>query len=121
MLRWEWNYRIGTLETESRNEIYKYFLYKGNAKLIVIAEWKDDNGEDRYNVHDFFASKEDMNCKLGLVKETSNHYVNTFENWMKITFYKDMIGQRDLIELCTAIIKAFPNITIEIKETEGGK
>lgn len=118
MLNWNWNERVGTLEVEEYRKDHTdkntYYLYQGNALLIVMAEWEED-GAERYTVRDFWTDKEHMKLCLGLVKGHNNIH----DNWRKITFYKDKIRQRDLVTICSALVKAMPSITIEIKEHEG--
>ena len=114
MLRWEWDECCGTLEKEvTRGDEISYFtyhLYQGNALLILIAEW-EENGQEMYTVRDFWVDKEHMNNCLGLTK--GHHNIHT--EWKKITFYRDKVRPKDLVTICTALVKAMPSITIEIK------
>lgn len=85
-------------------------LYQGNAELIFIYET-----EDNYSMVSFWADRDHMKNCLGLNKGTDNIYLD--EAGIKIiefTFYKVMV--RDLPQIITAIVKAFPRISINIEE-----
>lgn len=124
-LNWSFKDKVGTLEFTQfklgEDRDFSVNLYQGNALLIFIYEWKEDDDEGdafHYNLYDFFADKKHMENSLGLSK---GYDFNIRDNWKKFTFFKDKISNKDLATIVSALVKAFPNITIEIKETEGGK
>ena len=81
-LRWEWNDKIGELQINSYGEDYTISIYKGNALAIFINEYKDEGGNERYNLYNFFCDKEHFkNC-------TKDKTYNYAEDWKKITLWE---------------------------------
>lgn len=121
-LRWDFNEdKMGYVHYADGNTIK---LYNGNAFCIMLTEWEED-GKSLYSLASFFADKEHAKRCLGLAKETKGQdpvgfptYIWTQESddpiYMdKVVLYTKARGARDLAQL---LIKAFDNITIEMKE-----
>lgn len=120
-LNWNWKEKCGELhllQTHDNNtkEDIKIDLYQGNALLIMIHEFKDEFGTERYELFNFFASKEHMKRCLGL-KPKEGYKDNILDKaWLKpykITIYKNKNSySKDIIE---SFAKAFNEFTIEVK------
>lgn len=111
-LNWNWSEKCGELTivnyTGGEQTIS---LYQGNAYLIMINEFKNEEGEEFYNVYGFFNGKEHMLRCLG----QSLHYDsdNIYEGaWKKIRLNKAKF--RHTKEFVKAIAGAFDNIAIEL-------
>lgn len=123
-LHWNWEEKIGeaTLvikdDTGSDKEA-TLSLYKGNAFLIFLHEYKDENGVDMYNLWSFWADKEHAKNCLGLNKKqgyTENMYERPYSRLNRFRFNKGKnIYVKDLVPL---LAQAFDNITIEIFSDE---
>lgn len=78
-LTWNWNDKIGTLsytqEWEDGKRDFEISIYKGNALLIFIHEYKQNESEV-YNMFSFFC---DMDHLKNLCKEPG-----FFRGWKKI-------------------------------------
>ena len=115
-LRWSWKEKCGTALAVwydgDERKTGNLSLYQGNAELIFLWE----SGES-YTMFSFWADRDHMKNCLGLTKGNSNIYSDDSGNRVKIiefTFYKNRI--RDLPQIVTAIVKAFPRISINIEE-----
>lgn len=119
-ITWHWSEQIGTWSFKDAitNNTIKTNLYKGNAYLISIHEYKKE-GHDVYDVVNFWVDKDHMKNCLGLNKNTNFIYDNWKEN--NITIYKDMITPKHLNEIISNLIKGFDEITINIKRKEKTK
>ena len=76
MLVWSWKEKVGQADIQNGNRLVTVNLYQGNAYLIFIEEWEDENGKGKYLLHTFFADKTHMKRLLGLDKKggyTENH------------------------------------------------
>ena len=108
-VRWEWKQKVGTLTYND----HTVNLYEGNAFLIGIREFKNDDGEEVYNVEWFFADKQHAKRCLGLEKGSYDMFEGLVE---KITLYMDKCTNwKDIITLFS---KTQKNIVITIKPTE---
>ena len=67
MLNWQWSNKLGYLVTKDDNNGYKINLYGGNALMIAVWEWKE-NDKDMYSLYTFFADKDHAKRCLGLAK-----------------------------------------------------
>lgn len=115
-LNWSWKDKIGNATLVSRGKEYDISLYDGNAYLIELYEYTEDD-KDMYQLQGFFADKEHAQRCLGIKKgyETYGHNMYETEDykWTKIRLNKKY---RHLKELTGMLVQAFNNITIEVYE-----
>ena len=123
-LRWDWNEKCGEafevqkLKNEDGVDIEHHFklnLYTGNACLIMLYEFEDDDGETRYSLANFWADKEHMKNCLGLNKKqgyTENIHNKPWDRFVKFRLNKNKC--RYINDIVPALVKAFDNIEIEI-------
>lgn len=126
-LQWHWDKKCGeatfrtpTDKTKKGYRDYKVSLYEGNAYLIFIYEYKE-NEKDMYNLKGFFADKAHMRRCLGLdrqYKQTygDNSYDREYDRLIKIRFNKKKC--RNYMEIITALVQAFDNIEIDVYSEE---
>lgn len=115
-LQWRWEEKVGTIDIFNYDEVRTYQLYQGNAFLIMLWEYEED-GIEKYSMHNFFADKEHAKNMLGL----SKGYTDNAMNWDKYYIKKIRLNKakyrytKDLVDM---LIKAFDNIEIEIYSEE---
>lgn len=121
-LYWEWKDKVGEavfFNTQTNKE-YTISLYKGNAFLIFINEYKetDEKGEEHnmYNLHSFFCDEAHGKRCLGLVKGTDNMFNDDYCRLTKIRLNKDKYPYTK--KLVDMLVKAFDEITIELYREE---
>lgn len=125
-LNWEWNEKCGEITLEQyRNDLgetkkFPLTLYKGNAFLIMLHEFKDEeSGEDMYNMAGFFLDKEHAKNCLGLNKKRGygdNIYQTDYQRISKLRINKNKYPYtKDLVQM---FVQAFDNITIEVVSEE---
>lgn len=106
MLVWSWNEKCGELKYGE----YTSNLYEGNALMIMISEWTNDDGVDQYQVSGFFGDKEHAKNCLGLSKGHENIYADC--PWKKLTIYRSKSRNwKTFVEMAT---KAFPEIEVHL-------
>ena len=120
-LNWEWKEKCGeiTLEQFGHGDGVKEFpitLYKGNAFLIMLHEFKDEESDkDMYNMFGFFLDKEHAKNCLGLNKKRGygeNIYQTDYQRFSKLRINKNKYPYtKDLVQM---FVQAFDNIDIEI-------
>lgn len=114
-IQWHWDEKIGTMDMFNYDEVKTYSLYQGNAFLVIIYEFTDDDGKDKYQIKGFFADKEHAKNCLGLNKSQGfdeNMYNDEYQQIRKIRINKAKYKYtKDLVDM---LIKAFDNISIEI-------
>lgn len=106
MLCWTWDSKCGEMEYGN----YTTNLYEGNALMIMISEWTNDDGVDQYQVSGFFADKEHAKNCLGLSKGHENIYEDC--PWKKLTIYRSK--SRNWKVFTELAAKAFPGIEIHL-------
>ena len=92
--------------------------------LIFIYEFTDDNGIDKYDVHNWWSDETHMKRRLGIDKKYKETYGDNAEkDCIKFTFYKDMFDKPRLKKIVSAITEAFDEIEIVITNStdKGGK
>ena len=135
-LQWLWANKCGeatfrrrvakgdpTKDGEYEYKEYTVSLYEGNAELIFIYEYEQD-GEQMYNLTDFFADKEHMKRCLGIDKRYKdtygkNRYEREYDRLVKIRFNK--AKSHNYKEIITAFVQAFKEIEIEVYTEEVGE
>jgi len=90
-------------------------LYEGNAVLIMIKEWIDEDDKEVWTMFSFWTDLQHMKNCLGLNKKegyTENVYVNSHSKISKIRLNKKRLRYTE--KIATSLIKAFDNLVIEI-------
>ena len=118
-LHWNWDEKVGDLTiTQRRGDGTRDFnisLYTGNAYLIMIHEFKNEEGEELYNLYNFWTDRDHMKRCLGLVKGYETYGENCYEGeWVKIRFNKKKMDKVILKGIVSALAQAFDNLTIEL-------
>ena len=114
-LTWEWNRKIGeSVHEDDKGRRFTLSLYEGNALLITLYEYKNENDEEMYNVNDFWVDPEHARRCLGLTKGYDNIYERSYDKIVNFTFYTDMIATSTLKKLIDLITRGLPNVPILI-------
>ena len=117
-LTWEWNRKIGESvhEDTTQGKRFTMSLYEGNALLITLYEYKNEDGEEMYNMHDFWIDKEHAKNVLGLNKGHKNLYMchADYDKIVNFTFYRDKVSPNTLKTLLDLIGKGLPDVPILI-------
>lgn len=125
-LNWNWKDKCGelTVVQERNGEAHEFTLslYEGNALLIMLYEYKDEEGADMYDMFSFFVDKTHAKKCLGLQKNGDGELINLFdEDWQKFTKIRlNKAKSRNFKDIIELFSKAFDNITIEIYTEEEG-
>lgn len=110
MLTWKWDEKCGEIKTK----LGTYNMYKCNAFMMALAEWKDkESGDDMYNLYCFFADKEHMKNMLGLSKKFQGD--NLCKDWESVTLYKNMWNKKDFKDMVEGLTTSFENLELNIK------
>lgn len=113
-LHWDFKEKAGTVTLNQRGKDITLNWYEGNATMIVLNEWTEDNGEEMWSMAWFFASDDHAKRCLGLVKgETNMFESNPITN---LTVY--MNHCREWVKLVKMFAKAFPDIEIRVLTKE---
>ena len=111
-LNWNWDQKVGEAVIRQGEKEYTLNLYQGNAFLIFISEYQDENGSDVYSLYSFFADREHMKNCLGLNKK-DGHSENIFGDALKkVRINKSRYSYTK--ELVQALAQAFDEISIEL-------
>ena len=112
-LNWLWSEKVGEADIQQRGVEFTCSLYQGNAYLIFLYEWEDE-GQQLYQMHCFWADKDHMKNMLGL-NPKNGFAVNEFnlesERLVAIRINRKM---RYTKEIVTALVQAFDNLKIEL-------
>lgn len=114
-LTWEWKKLSGTITENNYGKDVTFNFYEGNALMIVMNEYKNEEGKEMYSLHWFFCDEAHAKNCLGLVKGKDN----MFEPGQvkSLTIYRDNCRQWEkIVKLFT---KAFPEIEITIRQKKG--
>lgn len=132
-LYWNWSDKCGEIEgvqmyPDEGVRKFTLSLYKGNAYLIMIYQYKDEKtGEDMYNLHSFFTDKDHAKNCLGITKgktrvnDTGNIFDTPYQKFTKLRLNKKKHPK--YAEIASLFATAFDSITIEIfseEETANG-
>lgn len=110
-LNWNWNEKCGEITiVNGTGREFTINLYQGNAYLIMINEFKNEDGEDCYDLYSFFSDKEHMRRCFGLDKKSGSY--NIYDDWKRIRLNKAKF--RHTKEFVAAMSEAFDNISIEL-------
>lgn len=118
MITWNFNEKVGEAVIYNIDKEITYNLYKGNAFLIFLYEYKE-NGKDMYQLNNFFADKIHAKRMLGIDKKWTDTYGDNLFNTecyklKKIRINKEMYGLKETKMLIDMLIEAFDEIKIEI-------
>ncbi len=114
-LHWNWNDKCGEAVIQQGERIITLNLYEGNAFLIFLYESKKENGEDVWQMFDFWADRQDMRNYLGLNKKdgySENKFDEPGRKLIKIRINKAKYRQTK--NLVSALTMAFSDLTIEL-------
>ena len=117
-LRWDFREKSGTVTMKNYGKPVTLNWYEGNAMMIVLNEWKEEDGEERYSLSWFFCDEAHAKNCLGMSKGHENMFDES-NTITKLTVYREHCRGWDKVVKLFA--KAFPNIEIEIlaKAQEG--
>lgn len=113
-LNWSWSEKCGEAVFEQTFDETREFttsLYQGNAYMIFIYEYKEDD-KDMYSLWTFWADKTHAKRCLGLEKGYENLYNDGRDKLKKIRLNKAKCD--NLAGLVGMLVKAFDDLTIEI-------
>ena len=110
-LTWEWSELSGTITENNYGKDVTFNFYEGNAMMIVLNEFKDEDGTDRYNLHWFFCDEAHAKNCLGLAKGKES----MFEPGQvkKLVIYRDNCHQWE--KIVKVFTKAFPDVEIILR------
>lgn len=126
-INWLWENKCGeaTIKQLRKNgdesawDEFTVSLYEGNAFLIMLYEYKDDEGQEMYNMFSFFVDKTHAKKCLGLQKNEDGEIVNMFDdNWQKLTKLRINKAKCRYKDIVSMFAQAFDNLTIEIYNEE---
>ena len=125
-LHWLWKNKCGEAiirrTIEDKSEEWTVSLYQGNAFLIFINQFKDEEtGKDMYSLYTFFADEVHAKRCLGLDKDysTDNMFLSGWDRLVKIRI--DKSKHTKYKKLLDMFIKAFDELEIELYKEEGDK
>lgn len=59
-LQWKWTDRIGKAVIRQHEREYELGIYDGNALAIFICEYKNEEGEDMYQLYNFISDRKHL-------------------------------------------------------------
>lgn len=116
-LNWNWNEKCGEINVHRnfRGEEFDFSvnLYKGNAFLIMLSET-----ENNFEMYGFFSDDVHMKRCFGIDKKWkntygSNMYNDDMDKWTKVRISRNYPYLKKFV---SALVEAFPAITIEVYE-----
>lgn len=112
-LQWQWSEKCGEAIFHNlvADTTFSVNLYEGNAFLIFIDEFKE-NDENMWRMYSFFVDEAHAKNCLGLTKENSNIFDTGTVRLEKIRINKKVYGKTS--KLVNLLVKAFDAIEIEI-------
>ena len=125
-LHWQWDEKVGEMTVDELHHddpprTIHLSLYRGNAFLIMLHEFKNEKGEDVWTMWNFFADKQHMRNCLGLTKgdDDGNLLDTPYVKLRKIKIDKKKYGMSYTKELVRALVEAMPHVEIEVFSTDG--
>ena len=124
-LQWEWDKKCGEatllqIDEDGAEREFTLSLYKGNAFMIMLHEYTDDNGAEKADLWSFWADKNHAKNCLGLNKRegfSDNIYQRKWERLTRFRLNKNKYPY--VKELVQMLSQAFDNITIDIYSEDG--
>ena len=114
-LIWDWKKVSGTITENIRGMDVTFNFYEGNALMIVLHEYEDENGTDMYNLHWFFCDETHGKRCLGLAKGCDSMFGPG--QVKRLVIYRENCRQWEKIVRLFA--KAFPDMEIVIRAKKG--
>ena len=115
-LQWNWEDKIGEAVVFNYDKEVTYTLYDGNAFLIMLYEYTDNEGNEMYSMGNFFVDETHAKNCLGISKGYDNMFNSEYYKLKSIRLNKNKYTYtKKLVDL---LIKAFDNITIELYTDE---
>ena len=116
-LTWKWDSKMGEaiIHDESQDKDFVKNLYEGNAFLIFMNEWKEDD-QDMYSLYSFFADENHAKNCLGLTKDHTNMFLEGYHTLTKVRINKKK--SRNWKKIVKLFSEAFDNIEIELYSEE---
>lgn len=117
-LRWDFKEKAGTVTEIQLGKEFTHNFYEGNALMIALYEYTEDDGTKMYDLMWFFCDEAHAKNCLGLKKNAQGEQSNMFgeDGITHLTIYREHCRQwQTIVNLFT---KAFPHITIELLEKE---
>lgn len=113
-LHWDFKEKAGTVTLKQNGKDITLNWYEGNATMIVLNEWTEDNGEEMWSMAWFFASDDHAKNCLGLARGETNMFGK--DAITSLTVYRDHCrGWEKLVKM---FAKAFPDIEIRVLAKE---
>lgn len=129
-LNWLWSGKVGEAEIlrhfknkngEEKTWTQTVSLYEGNAFMIFIYEYKDeDTGKDMYSLYSFFSDKNHAKILLGLSKDSEGNRSNIFNEGshklVKLTLDKKKFSTAKVFrDFVTLMADAFEELEISLR------
>ena len=110
-LRWNFDEKVGEAVVRQGEHEFTLNLYEGNAFLIFLSEYKDEEGQNMYSLWSFFADEQHAKNCFGL----SKGYESIFDDCNKLVKVRiNKKRYRYTKKLVDMLAKAFDEIDIEI-------
>lgn len=121
-VNWNWENKVGTLEIADPCGSDKTFvlnLYQGNAMLIAVHEYKNEQGRDMYTLYMFFNDEKHLKNVLGMNKK-GGFSANMLKDdgWLKIRINTKKWWPKGcsmkLSKFVGLLLEGLPDLTIEL-------
>lgn len=116
MLLWEFDKKIGQATITRNGEEMPVYLYQGNAFLIMLFEWHNDEmNTDRYNLYNFFADEEHCKRCFGLAKGYNSENIFAEDNEItSIELWTDKVSPSYVKKFAPLFVQGMPTVTITL-------
>ena len=118
-LHWRCDEKCGEAVIQQGKNEFTVNLYQGNAFLIFLYEYKDEEGKDMHSLYTFWADKQHMKNCLGLNQKQGyggNMFTEGVDRLKTIRINKKKFSYtKDLVQV---LAQAFDDLTIEIYSEE---
>lgn len=100
-VNWSWKDKMGSVVLTQKHPKYesKDFdinIYAGNCLMIMLYEYKNEDGEEHYQMQAFFNDMAHLKRCIGLAKDYEgkydnmlSHEPNVYHTWKLNTYFKD--------------------------------
>ena len=114
-LHGKWDEKCGEAVIQQGEKEFTVNLYQGNAFLIFIYEYKNEEGEAMYMMYNFWADKQHMKNCLGLNKKQGygeNMFTEGADRLKTVRINKQKYSYtKDLVQ---TLVQAFDDLVIEV-------
>ena len=116
-LTWKWDSKMGEaiIHDEMQDKDFVKNLYEGNAFLIFMNEWKEDD-QDMYSLYSFFVDEIHAKNCLGLTKDHTNMFLEGYHTLTKVRINKKK--SRNWKKIVKLFSEAFDDLEIELYSEE---